>query len=161
MIGVALQVVTVRVASALVCNDEPPTFSRLFSSTCVSTLNLSTKCLRLATPTYSYLLHRQNGPVAALTKNPTAQLNLVQKQRAIAMSEHPDQHENEGSDEEQQEDEQYINQDDIEVVEESDADDEPMDEDDQEDDGSGMISANLPLEDNSLGHSSQSGVVKV
>lgn len=77
------------------------------------------------------------------------------------MSEHPDQHENEGSDEEQQEDEQYINQDDIEVVEESDADDEPMDEDDQEDDGTGMVSANLPLEDNSLGHSSQYDIVQV
>jgi hypothetical protein len=77
------------------------------------------------------------------------------------MSEHPDQHENEGSDEEQQEDEQYINQDDIEVVEESDADDEPMDEDDQEDDGTGMVSANLPLEDNSLGHSSKYDVAQL
>lgn len=74
------------------------------------------------------------------------------------MSDHPapEQHEHEGSDEEQ-EDDQYINQDDIEVVEQSDADDEPMDEDEEEDDGTGMISANLPLEDNSIAHSSEFG----
>ena len=76
------------------------------------------------------------------------------------MSEHPtpyeteqEQNESEGEDES----EQYIDPNDIEVVEESDADDEPMDEDgeDEEDDGTGMVSANLPLEDNSLGHSSE------
>jgi hypothetical protein len=47
---------TVRVASALVCNDEPPTFSRLFSSTCVSTLNPRTSVFGLPLFIYQDLL---------------------------------------------------------------------------------------------------------
>jgi hypothetical protein len=74
------------------------------------------------------------------------------------MSEHPTPYEaeqEENGSEGEDEGEQYIDPNDIEVVEESDADDEPMDEDEDEDDGTGMVSANLPLEDNSLGHSGE------
>lgn len=64
--------------------------------------------------------------------------------------EHEDEH-----DEENVEEEEFINPDDIEVVEQSDGD-EPMDDEDQDgQDDDGMVEANLPLEDNSQGHSSE------